>query len=93
MAKTQHSKWLRLVGKDENKYELNCPNCGHSNIHFQYVGDTRSRIGFLDIWCDYCIHGIHISRTKIPERVDMISFEEEDEYNKRVTKFIIVERG
>lgn len=48
-------KWLNLA-----KYiteflpkvpVLDCPKCNNKSIDFQYVGDMKTRIGYLDIWC------------------------------------------
>lgn len=74
------NEWLNLVkeivDKLPNTDNLTCPKCSESGVDFQYVGDKTTRVGYLDIWCKSCLHGIHISRTKIPANANMISFDE-----------------
>ena len=43
-----------------------CPNCGHIGLQVQFVGDSDRMIGHAYVWCGICLHGIHISRVKIP---------------------------
>ena len=70
-------KWMEL-GYDL-KEDLPCPLCGKQTIDFQYVGDPSSRIGYLDIWCKSCLHGIHVSRVLIPEGVSMMALGVDDD--------------
>jgi hypothetical protein len=91
MSESSFYDWLRLFDVEDENSKKECPNCGHAAIHFQYVGDLRVRIGFLDIWCDSCIHGVHISRIRAPEHVSMISFEDGAEYKRTVPNFIRIE--
>ena len=57
-----------------------CPNCGQNTVDFQYVGNTATRVGYLDIWCNSCLKGIHLSRIiNIPENEDLIGFDEPPE--------------
>ena len=44
-----------------------CPNCGHFDLHLEFVADPRTRIGFCAFWSDFCGHGIRVSRAEVPE--------------------------
>jgi hypothetical protein len=70
--------WIELykrVNALEDSNDLPCPNCSKAGIHFQYVGDPETRIGYLALWCSFCLHGIHISRVLIPEDSDFLPFD------------------
>lgn len=87
------NEWLKLVkvigDKSPNADNLICPKCGSNQIDFQYVGDMSKRIGYLDIWCKSCLHGIHISRTKVPANTPIISFNEPIEVvSSRIPNFV-----
>ncbi|WPC42726.1 hypothetical protein [Clostridium sp. JS66] len=87
------NEWLKLVkaiaDKSPNTDNLTCPKCGDRGIDFQYVGDETTRVGYLDIWCKSCLHGIHISRTKVPASANLISFDEPAEVvSSRIPNFI-----
>lgn len=75
------SSWLKLsadISSNIQKKEVNkCPICQSETVDFQYVGDTDTRIGFLDIWCTSCMNGIHISRVKAPESANILTFNDE----------------
>lgn len=59
--------------------KLACPECGSESIDFQYVGDEKRRIGYLDMWCTTCNKGVHMSRVSIPAEANVISFEAPEE--------------
>ncbi|MCD1259456.1 hypothetical protein B5M42_011485 [Paenibacillus athensensis] len=70
--------WLKLTvdlsgNPDPNPIRY-CPECESDKIDFQYVGDPSSRIGFLSIWCENCLNGIHISRVKAPKSAELLAF-------------------
>jgi hypothetical protein len=67
-------RWLDLGWNLSNNRDLQCPSCGKHTIDYQYVGDPETRIGYLDIWCTSCLHGIHVSRVKVPGETPMLSF-------------------
>lgn len=81
--------WLNLSAKiQENDIDLICPKCNKKDIDHIYVGDINSRLGFMEVWCNSCLHGIHISRVKIPNDMEMLSFEiTGNEFDNRVPKF------
>ena len=87
-----YSNWLNLVKDINNSLPevppLACPICGKSSIDFQYVGDIKTRIGYLDVWCTKCLNGIHISRAKIPKNTNALSFDTPKEgILQRITEF------
>ena len=49
-----------------------CPNCGNTGLNIQFFGDKDKMMGHSYIWCDNCLHGIHVSRTKIPEDIHFL---------------------
>ena len=53
-----------------------CPDCNQKTIEFQLVGDKKTKIGWGLVWCSACHNGIHISRMKIPQNCEVISYEE-----------------
>ncbi|MED1721339.1 hypothetical protein [Brevibacillus parabrevis] len=95
MIKSQFKDWIKLTTIiAENHQEvpdIECPNCHRFGINYQYVGDIKSRAGFLDIWCNSCLNGIHLSRTKAPETVSMLPFDAVEEYKKKVPRFTPIE--
>ena len=95
MINSKFMDWINvstlLIKENINKPEIKCPECKQPSIDYQYVGDVLSRVGFLDIWCNSCLRGIHVSRTKAPEQLSMISFEDVDEYKNRVPKYTPIE--
>lgn len=89
------NQWLQLMKEITDQlpdpHLLTCPECGNQEIDFQYVGDPTTRIGYLDIWCQSCLHGIHLSRTRIPANATMISFDDSEEaISERIPNFVQV---
>lgn len=74
-------EWMKIVSRIANNMvdiqQMQCPNCGKHKIEYLYVGDEKTRIGYLQIWCNECLKGIYISRAKAPENARFISFEED----------------
>ncbi len=70
------------------KGDMACPECGNSAIDYQYVGDMKHRIGYLDMWCSACNKGVHFSRVGIPLGAQMLSFDDpEDVFAGRIPSF------
>lgn len=93
MSKGLFNDWLNLVKDIFNelpkKPALICPKCGYASVDYQYVGDLETKIGYLDVWCNDCLNGIHISRTKIPETANALSFDSSpEEIRKRIPSFV-----
>jgi hypothetical protein len=89
-------KWLHLGNKMidnlPNKVLLKCPECNNETVDYQYVGDPKSRIGYLDMWCTSCLKGVHISRVQIPENAELIPFDApKEQIINRIPNFKLVE--
>lgn len=56
--------------------EVICPECGKAEIKYEFVGRVEDRMGYCIVWCNSCLVGINISRTKVPNEVPMLSFEQ-----------------
>jgi hypothetical protein len=54
---------------------LACPSCHELGVDFQFAGDFQSKIGYMAIWCPCCLYGIHISRVRIPEKIQALPFD------------------
>uniref|UniRef100_A0A4Y8Q5H5 Uncharacterized protein n=2 Tax=Paenibacillus athensensis TaxID=1967502 RepID=A0A4Y8Q5H5_9BACL len=61
-------------GNADSNHIHRCPECESEKIDFQYVGEPGSRIGFLSIWYENCLNGIHISRARVPESAKLFVF-------------------
>jgi hypothetical protein len=75
------SRWLKLSADiSSNSSHINiahcCPECQSQAIDFQYVGDIASRVGFLAVWCNSCLNGIHLSRVRVPESAVLMAFDD-----------------
>jgi hypothetical protein len=55
-----------------------CPACEQQRVHYLYIGDAATRVGYLVIWCNACLRGTRISRTIAPIGVHFITFTEAD---------------
>jgi hypothetical protein len=68
---TREDLWLKVfVHLDEmhSVTDLKCPCCEHSgHLDFQYVGDLKTRRGYLQIWCRNCNRGKSFSRLLVPQ--------------------------
>lgn len=49
--------------------EIECPNCGHTELRLEFVASEKDRIGYGMFWCEFCLVGIRISRTWVPTGV------------------------
>lgn len=78
MAIKDFNKWIKIsiqmTAKLPNISPLKCPMCEKDDVRILYTGDKETRIGCLDVWCNSCFHGIHISRAKVPETADNVVF-------------------
>lgn len=80
-----YNTWLHLISDFTGTAVFKpCPNCGEANIAFQFVGDEVSKAGHLYIWCSSCLHGIHVSRVKIPVGVPALPYDIPDEELRKV---------
>ena len=71
-------RWMYLVTDINNSLPnlpvLACRSCYRLGVDFQYVGDLQTRIGYMVIWCPFCLQGIHISRVSIPDQAQALAF-------------------
>jgi hypothetical protein len=78
MSRGTYNNWLNLIDTITVSLlkgnQLHCPVCGDCSIDFQYVGDVETKFGYLDVWCNECLIGIHISRTNIPDKMNVLPF-------------------
>lgn len=75
MSRKQIMKWIKASSNIKEDPDMClCPQCGHSGLRIQYIGDLDKRIGYALVWRDNCLHGIHISRTFIPADVHALPF-------------------
>jgi len=86
------NEWLELaanIAKAPPAHgRLFCPHCGKAEVDFQYVGDLKDRIGSLDVWCNACLKGVHISRAAAPAFAEMLPFNTPaQELNERIPKY------
>ena len=91
-----HDDWLTvfkdLVSSGGKSITNACPECGAASVNFQYVGDTKTRVGYLRIWCSSCWKGVHLSRVRIPETAQMLSFDApKEELDRKEPRFEVLE--
>jgi hypothetical protein len=88
--------WLLLYAKIYNS-ELpmaacQCPECGAQTIDLQYIGKLDTRRGYFLMWCDTCRRGINGCRVRVPENVEMLSFDVPKEiFTARIPEFKLVD--
>lgn len=71
-------EWIKTVSEImdslDNTNQIKCPNCRKSGIEYIYVGDEKTRVGYLQIWCNKCLKGTYVSRTVAPQDAKFITF-------------------
>ena len=86
-----YGDWLNLVSKlAEHLDEVFCPNCGKHMINYLYIGDEKTRMGYLQIWCESCLTGIYVSRVKAPEEAKMIFFDQVEERDSIIPDYLFI---
>ncbi|MBV6622126.1 MAG: hypothetical protein KI793_04080 [Rivularia sp. (in: Bacteria)] len=93
--KNIYYEWISIITEIYNNLPdvpaLTCPNCHKLGIDFQFIGDLQTKIGYMAIWCPFCLHGIHLSRVRIPDTTQAFSFDTSaEEISKRIPNFIHV---
>ena len=86
-------KWLKLLPgnlNELNKFDfLICPYCGKKGVDYLYIGSKIDRIGYLQSWCNFCYHGIYMSRARIPEGAKMIEMKDKTiDINSLIPEYI-----
>jgi len=51
--------------------EVACPNCAHPTLRLVFTARPGADVGYAAFWCDNCLQGIHLSRTVVPEGVEV----------------------
>lgn len=86
-------EWTNIIHQVANDfdgiYQINCPNCGKNGIKYLYIGDKKTRIGYLQIWCSECLKGIYISRAVAPPNAKFVTFD--DDLKNLVPKYEFVD--
>lgn len=87
-----YKTWLievasKISCKECEATEIPCPHCHEKSIDYLYIGDEKTRIGYLQVWCNNCLNGIYISRVGIPEGVKMISFQENVDLDNIIPRY------
>lgn len=71
--------WTRILAQiipDFDKIDhVKCPNCEKYGLDYIYIGDGKTRIGYLQIWCNECLQGICVSRAAAPPNAKFATFE------------------
>jgi transcription elongation factor Elf1 len=89
---SKYDKWLKLLPWEIDK-KASCPDCNDEAIDYYFIGDLEKRMGFCMIWCNECLKGINISRTRIPKGAKAMSFNEaEKEGQNRIPTFQFISR-
>lgn len=74
-------KWMKIVsqmvGDLDNAHQIECPNCKKEAIDYLYIGDEKTRVGYVQIWCNACLKGVYISRAIAPINAKFKTFEED----------------
>ncbi len=74
-----YKKWVNLSIIINNNLpfipNLKCPKCDEEAIDFIHIGNSETKVGFMDVWCNSCLYGIHLSRVLLPEKAEIIPFE------------------
>lgn len=86
------NKWISLTTDIYNDLPnmppLACPNCHKLGVDFQFIGNLQTKIGFMVVWCPFCLHGIHLSRVRIPEKAPALPFDTSaEEISKLIPNF------
>ncbi|MBD5449062.1 MAG: hypothetical protein HDR28_02655 [Lachnospiraceae bacterium] len=74
-------KWINLLPKIIDKpsdiQHIKCPNCGECEVDYLYVGEKKTRIGYMQVWCNKCMKGIYVSRVMAPTNARFVTFDED----------------
>lgn len=90
------SQWISIATQINHSLPnvpvLYCPNCHEQKVDFQFVGDLQTRIGYMAIWCPICLHGLYLSRVRIPDEIEANYFDISiEQISKRIPNFTHVE--
>lgn len=66
---------------------VNCPTCGRKTLDYLYIGDKKTKTGYLQVWCHHCLNGISIDRVRIPEGAKMLPFDTQEDLDEVVPRY------
>ena len=71
-------KWMKILPKRIDDLSalqfIECPSCGENGVDYLYIGDEKTRIGYMQVWCNKCLKGIYISRAMVPINAKFVSY-------------------
>jgi len=89
--------WIKVaatIAKESQEISnISCPHCKDKNLDYLYIGDEKTHIGYVQIWCNTCLTGINISRVKIPKEAKTISFDSGVDLEELIPKYNQVSPG
>ena len=74
---TEWDGWMRVVDSllnSESAELLVCPNCQAVTVDRNFIAGP-DRLGWGDVWCQTCNHGVHLSRVTFPPNVNTLSID------------------
>jgi ribosomal protein S27E len=88
-------KWLlisSMISKNIDGFsDIECPHCGKKELDYIYIGDEKERVGYFQVWCNNCLHGIYISRATIPKNAKMLSFDTDVKLSEIIPQYKRIE--
>lgn len=73
--------WIKIIPKItehlNDEHQVQCPNCGKYGMDYLYVGDEKTRVGYLQVWCSECLKGIYVSRAIAPANAKFVTFDDD----------------
>lgn len=71
--------WERTISEIVKDFDsinqIKCPGCGKCGMDYLYIGDSDTRIGYLQVWCNQCLRGTYVSRAAAPPNAKLVTFE------------------
>ena len=75
-----HLTWLKVFGAiakgSQSLEHATCPRCHAPELRAQFVASPTDLIGYAAMWCQNCLHGIWVSRAKVPDGWGYETFED-----------------
>ena len=86
-------EWIDIIPQLTNDFDsihqIKCPNCGKNGLEYIYIGDKRTKIGYLQIWCNECLKGIYVCRAVAPPKARFVTYD--DDLKNIVPKYEFIE--
>ena len=75
-----YKDWVNLIPELKEDIDdtssITCPECRVHGVDYMYVVKDAEGLGYLQMWCNRCLKGIYISRTKAPEGAKTVDISE-----------------